>query len=185
MNKSLLRSFEVPIIGLAFLVTLMVVLREHFLGGVVTHHLLAQKDLPGFSNWWGLISIPMLTLISLKAIFWREKRAKSLGIFTEKFTSSVVYSFLGALAFGIFCSLLYEFDFIEMLKYALFLPILLAIFLPVHRLENLLGFAIGMQVSFGGVLPIIIGSVLLGLSFFVYQVIHRGGLYLIGTFRGS
>ena len=38
---------------------------EYLTGEVTTHHLLADENLPGISNWWGLLSIPLLTIITI------------------------------------------------------------------------------------------------------------------------
>ena len=34
--------------------------REHLRGGVLSHHLLANPDLPAVFNWWGLPLVPLL-----------------------------------------------------------------------------------------------------------------------------
>jgi len=34
---------------------------EYFHGGVTSHHILHQKDLPSISNWWSGIFLPILT----------------------------------------------------------------------------------------------------------------------------
>ena len=56
---------------------------DYFHGGVPGHHLLKRKDLPEISNWWGLISIPLVTYISLKKI---EKRIN----FEIGFTNQII-----------------------------------------------------------------------------------------------
>jgi hypothetical protein len=41
---------------------------EHLNGGVKTHHFLARTDLPGFSNWFGLLVLPVLGMaVSFRA----------------------------------------------------------------------------------------------------------------------
>ena len=34
---------------------------NHYHGGVPSHHILAREDLPEFSNWWGMLLLPLLT----------------------------------------------------------------------------------------------------------------------------
>jgi len=41
---------------------------------------------------------------------------------------------------------------------------LLALLLPAHRPESLLGFVLGMSWTFGAVLPLLVGGVIAGLS---------------------
>ena len=68
--------------------------------------------------------------------------------------------FLAALVFGIIASILWELRLEQVLQYYILFPILIAFFKPVHLPEFLLGFTLGMIYSFGGILPIIIGIIL-------------------------
>ncbi len=43
-----------------FVFTSVFIFREYFNGGVVSHNLLAREDLPAISNWWGLLTVPLL-----------------------------------------------------------------------------------------------------------------------------
>jgi len=156
-----------------FLLTLTFILIEHFKGGVITHHLLAREDLPGISNWWGLLTIPILGLISVYFIDKRRNKlikpeAKSINYFDSK----VLRNFLFALLFGGTASLLWEFGQAEILQYYILLPVLIAFFKPVHFTEYLLGFVIGMLYTFGGILPILVGTVLLIICFTVNKLIN-------------
>ncbi len=144
-----------------FILTLALILWEYFNGGVVSHNLLAREDLPAFSNWWGLLTVPLLFWIVISLINRRlENRAKLKSNFQEN-ESAVLRRFLAALAFGILISLLWEFNFQSVLKYLILFPILLAFFIPVYLPEYLMGFVLGMLFTFGGVLPILIGTILL------------------------
>ena len=57
----------------AFLVTLLILLWEYFNGGVVSHNLLAREDLPAFSNFWGLLTVPLLFWISISLSLEKTK----------------------------------------------------------------------------------------------------------------
>lgn len=74
--KSIMNYKGQVILG-AFIITSLFVLWEYSNGGVVTHHLLARPDLPGISNWWGLLTIPLLTWLTLTLIQRRHKSRKS------------------------------------------------------------------------------------------------------------
>ena len=157
----------------AFILVSVFILWEHFNGGVITHHLLAREDLPGISNFWGLLSIPLLTWLTLSLINrQRDKIIKSEPTNLEKYDNKTLKGFLAALSFGIIASLLWEFNFSHILQYFILAPILIAFFKPVHLPEYLLGFVIGMLFTFGGILPIIFGTVLLVLCFLVNLLIR-------------
>jgi len=144
-------------------------------GGVPTHYILHNKDLPGFSNWLGLITIPVLTWI---AITLSQRRIQSNSQDRSK-SHSVSFGFLGSLLLGIGMSLLWEIGFDSILPYLLFLPLLLALFIPVHYPEHFLGLILGMAYTFGGVLPIIFGFIIGILCFLVHKVLRNGILYFI------
>ncbi|CAM1359100.1 hypothetical protein [Tenacibaculum xiamenense] len=162
-----------------FLLTLTFILIEYFKGGVITHHLLAREDLPGISNWWGLLTVPVLGLLSVHFIDKRRnKLIKSEAININYFDSKILRSFLFALLFGSIASLLWEFGQAEILQYYILLPILIAFFKPVHFTEYLLGFVVGMLYTFGGILPILIGTVSLIICFIMHKLINL----IIGLF---
>ena len=155
----------------AFVIVFLLTLREYFTEGVITHHLLAREDLPGFSNWWGLLTIPLLAIIVAALIKHRRRRAAESEIDREKHDKIVFRRLLAALLFGLTVSLLWELNLEFVLPYFILLPLLLAFFIPVYLPEYLFGFVLGMIYSFGGILPIIIGLVLLILSFIIHKIV--------------
>ncbi|WP_158655295.1 hypothetical protein [Flavivirga eckloniae] len=156
----------------AFILTSVFILWEYLNGGVVTHHLLAREDLTGISNWWGLLTIPLLSWLITSLIYRRrDKKIKSKSNIEDS-EIKILKGFLSALVFGIIASLLWEFNLENILQYFILLPIIISFFKPVHLPEYLLGFVIGMLFTFGGILPIIIGTVLLVLSFLVNKLIR-------------
>ncbi|MDH7447050.1 hypothetical protein [Aquimarina sp. 2201CG14-23] len=145
------------------------VLWEYFNGGVTTHHLLAREDLPGISNLWGLLTIPLLSWILISLSSWIHNKNK-----VTYSISKITYGFIGSLIFGILMSLLWEFDLENMLQYAIWLPIPISLLLRVYLPGNLLGFILGLTYTFGGVLPIGIGIVLTISSLLVWTIFRQG-----------
>ncbi len=94
VNNRILRSIS------AFLITLLFVLWEYFNGGVVSHNLLAREDMPAFSNWWGLLTVPLLFWISIYFINRRQDKEIESGSTLEEFQNEVLKRFLAALAFA-------------------------------------------------------------------------------------
>ena len=169
MLKTLLRNKVATAAGFG-LVILALILREYFSGGVITHHLLAEEDLPGISNWWGLLTVTTLALITLWSV---DRRFQKHPETREK---CILRAFFGALLFGIAMGLLWEFSLVDILSKAIWLPLLLAFFFPVYLPEYLLGFVVGMAYTFGGILPIMIGLILVIGAFIIYHLtrwVHR------------
>lgn len=142
---------------------------EHFNGGIITHHLLAKDDMPGISNWWGLVTIPILTLIT---IFLVQNKYKNKD--DKSGLSTVTIGFLRGLGFGVLIAVLWELKLENVLQYVILLPIVIAFFTPVHYIQNLLGFVLGMTFTFGGILPIGIGLFLVIASFLIWFIFRRG-----------
>ena len=175
MNLQSILSHKILAPLTTLFITGIFILWDYFHGGVPTHYLLADENMPGFSNWWGLLTIPCLTWIVITLV---QKRAESA-------KPSVWANFLGALVFGIIIAMLWEFRLEHILQYLILLPVAISFFKAVHFPESLLGFVLGMLYTFGGVLPILIGTVLLLLSLFATKVIREGILLLVAKISGK
>lgn len=152
---------------------------DYFHDGVPTHHILHRKDLPGFSNWWGGVLLPLLTWFLLYRIQKREK----LDEIKLPFPENVIYGFSVALLFGILLSIFFAYGNTEIPGIMVLSLFLLALFYPIYRAECLLGFVIGMTFTFGGVLPTIIGSIFATIAFLIYKLIRPIRLYLMRLSR--
>ena len=161
--------------ALAFgLLPLAQVLWESAHGGVARHHILNREDLPAISNWWAVLSTPVLALLVLSLV----RRRTQHDVSGEQ--KGVVLGFLGGLGFGILLASFWEMHLEAYMPYLLLVPLVLAFFLPTYRPECLLGFVLAMTWTFGGVLPIGIGLILLSAAWIVHQGIRGGVLRLLG-----
>ncbi|HTO14625.1 MAG TPA: hypothetical protein VLZ83_02595 [Edaphocola sp.] len=167
--KSVINNKIKATIGI-FILTSIFILWEYFNGGVVSHNLLARKDLPAISNWWGLLTVPLLFWIAISLVNRRRGNEIKSELKSEEYETKVLKRFLAAFAFGIIISLLWEFNFGNFLQYFILFPILIAFFTPVHLPECLMGFVLGMLFTFGGVLPILIGVILLIICFLMNKL---------------
>jgi hypothetical protein len=147
---------------------------DHFHGGVPSHHLLQNKDLPSFSNWWGGFLLPLLTWFLLYRTQVRIEKESTSSVVPNSF---VAY-FVGALLFGMVLSVFFTLGNQELPFYMLIGLLVLGFFLPVYRAECFLGFAIGMTFTFGGVLPILIGTILVLLCSALYLVLRPMALFV-------
>jgi hypothetical protein len=150
----------------------------YYHGGVPSHHLLHRDDLPSFSNWWGGLLLPLLAWflsyrIQKRIYNGKEKDSKEVNLLTR-----VVYGFVGALLFGIVLSTFFTFGNEEMPFYMMMGLLALALFFPIYRAECFLGFVMGMTFTFGGVLPIIIGSVLAIFGTVLYLLVRPALLFV-------
>ena len=152
---------------------------NHYHGGVPSHHILARKDLPEISNWWGGLLLPLLTWFLLYRI---QKRIGFNDYKTLKI--NVLHGFLAALFFGILLCTSFTLGF-KIESKMLMSVFIIALFFPIYRAEYLLGFVLGMTFTFGAVLPTLIGSVLILISAVLYLFVRRGILYLVEKLVGK
>ena len=117
------------------------------------------------------MTVPILTWV-VHSLINRRYKTESQSNQNLNRNNKTLIRFLSALLFGISVSALWELGLENILQYFILIPILIAVFIPLHFPEILLAFVIGMIYTFGGILPIIIGTVLLTISFFVNKFIQ-------------
>ena len=145
---------------------------DYLHGGVPTHYLLQSEDLPGISNWWGGITLPLVTYLLL---FWIHKNLSNPSEqHSDIHQRTLIVNFISALGFGILLSVFFTIGS-SAPGYMMLGAILLSFFVPLYRPEFLLGFILGMSYTFGANLPILVALVLLLIFLFTYKLI-RGGL---------
>jgi hypothetical protein len=125
---------------------------QHLHGGVPAHHLLADPTLPVLSNWWGLLTLPLLAWFLLGRIERRRKAA-------PRAAHGDTAAFMGALVFGAVLPLLFTAGRHEATGTMAQSVFVIALLYPVHRAACVLGFVIGMTWTFGAVLPMIAAGV--------------------------
>ncbi|SFL24915.1 hypothetical protein [Rhodanobacter glycinis] len=149
--------------SLAFATALVAYESAH--GGVQSHHLLDRPDLPAISNWFGLIVLPLLGWL--------------LGIrLRNHLTSSTRFGLPAGIRAGLACSLLYGTAMatsfvlgISTVTSGLFFGLfLLAVVLPIYRIECIFGFVVGMAFAFGAVLPALVAVVFAAISALLHAI---------------
>lgn len=150
--------------------------------------------MPAISNWWGLVTIPLLAYLTFLLIRRRYTRGGlegfegkglgSLGAPKEqsgiRMDKAVLFGFLGGLVYGALLASFWAFGLEDFMPPMLLLPLALAFFLPTYRAECLLGFVLAMAWTFGGVLPLAIGIILIVGAWIIYEGIRVGLLKLMG-----
>jgi len=156
-------SHRILLIALVLLAESLHLGWEAWHGGIVTHHLMQRADLPGLSNAWGLLILPALAAWAAGRLPRPPMRswlpfALGLGL---------------PLLLGAALSLAFHLQLQALTETLFFSLLLLAVLLPAHRPESLLGFVLGMSWTFGAVLPLLIGGVIAGLSWAVRGAARR------------
>lgn len=159
------------------------VLWDYYNGGIPTHHILASEDFPGISNLWGVLAVPILAWFLISLIQKRIKKNNERVSNTEKDLIKIRNGFIGALIFGITMSIFWEIGLEDILQYLIFLPIIISLFTPVHLPEHFLGFVIGMTYTFGGILPIGFGIIILIMSFITNKVFRTGIIFIVSKIK--
>jgi len=153
---------------------------DYYHGGVPTHHILHRADMPGISNWWGGIVLPLFTWFMLYLIQKRINKNDESG--TENNQVNIVYRFLVALAYGVLLSFFFSIGS-DFPAYMMIGVMLTSFFVPLYKPEYLLGFVLGMTYTFGAILPIGIGTLLVVICIIAYKVVRSGILYIVSKIR--
>lgn len=131
---------------------------EYFQGGIQSHHILNQADLPAISNLWGLL-LPLLAWLLLGPM--SKRLAASADLHAGKkaaFTAATLAA----------CTLTLAICFqsnVPQVSEVIFQGLLLAaIVLPFYRAELFLGVVLGMTFAFGAILPTAVATVLAFIS---------------------
>jgi len=138
---------------------------DYFHGGIPIHYILQDENLPRVSNWWGIITLPALTWVSLYYIGKRENKENNL----DNNYRNVIYRFITALFFGIAISFFFTIGS-NIPGYMVIGLLLMSFFIPLYWIEYLLVFVIAMTYTFGAILPMLFGLVLLLLFGLTYKI---------------
>ena len=162
MKKVLSKKVVLGIVALISVAIWTLLIWGHYHGGVPSHSFMARKDMPSISNWWGGFLLPLLTYFTLNRI--QKRPQSSLQSVLPLFLFGMIYS--ASMAY--FFTVGYE-DLNGNLFIGLFI---LALILPIYRAEFYLGFVIGMTYTFGAVLSMFIGSIIVSLSFMAHRLVY-------------
>ena len=178
MTNNVLLKLRIYFTAITAIAIWSLLLWDYSHGGVPIHHILQRADMPAFSNWWGGLLIPVLTWFLLNQICKRIPITNAEKVSFSAISVSIYIGFFTSLAFGIILSALFSFDVHDIPGYMLLALLPLALFVPIYQAECLLGFILGMIFTFGGVLPILIGSLFVAISFIIFRVFRPSIIYL-------
>lgn len=151
---------------------------DHFHGGIPTHYILHDDNLPGIPNWLGAIVLPFFTWFLLYRIHIRID-LPDIPVVSEsirKVFLRFIAAFLVSVSIAIFFTL--EIDVIDYIMGGIFI---LAFFFPLYKSEYLLGWVLGSTFTFGAIIPIGFGSIFALILFIFYKVAGA----ILRLFRGK
>ncbi len=172
MNKPSFKTIQIAATILVSIFIGMLLIWEKFHGGVVTHHILQRSDLPGISNWWGIVLLPFLCWFSFYRIQKRFLLIDQTANTPTVFIGNSIVGFLGALVFGIVLAVAFSYGYTNFMNYQVDCLLLLLFFVPMYRSEYLLGFVLGMTVALGAILPTAFALIISLLSSISYLYIR-------------
>lgn len=172
MQRQNLLKIKALIVGVVTFLIFGFIFWEHFHGGVTSHHLLHQQDLPSISNWWSGILLPILTWFLLSRIEKRIDRKISQTQQTNKAVSTVFWLFITGLAFGILLSTSFTNEYKPFLDNVLYIIIILSLIIPVYYSEFILGFILGMTYTFGAIIPTVFILIVAVIGLVAYKFIR-------------
>ncbi|MFB9865516.1 hypothetical protein [Rufibacter immobilis] len=141
-------------------------------GGVGSHHLLAQQSLPEISNWWGGLLLPVLTWYLVGRT---EKRLGHQALQVKRWSSLrslVLRLFITGLVLGVLIAVSFSNGYSLFLDNVPYFIVALSLLIPIYYAEFILGFILGMTVTFGVILPTLFILLLAGIGFLIYRFIR-------------
>ncbi|KZN29014.1 hypothetical protein N480_09610 [Pseudoalteromonas luteoviolacea S2607] len=140
---------------------------ESLHGGVVTHHFLARENMPGLSNWWGLVILPSLVWVTAYSLEQRGRHLKSGQARTE-FNKMASFSFLGMLLISLIQSTIFTLGYSTIAVSILMFLVFIALFLPLYRIEAIVGYILGGAYFTGPMIPFVGVVLFVAVSFFAH-----------------
>jgi hypothetical protein len=181
MDKQIPTRTKALITGVVACFIFVFLLWDHFHGGVPSHHILHQKELPAISNWWSGLLLPILTWILLGRIGKRlVKQAVSTRLPGRQYLRTCMIFFIG-LALGGLISISFVNDYKPVLDNVLYAFLIISLIIPIFYSEFILGFVLGMTITFGAILPTAFVLIMALPGFIVYRFIRPLFMKLINA----
>ena len=163
MKDKLNFKTRLSIAGIFTIIAWALIAWDYFHGGVPKHYLLHDDNMPGISNWWGALIIPILTFICLYRIDQR------LSISEGDSKRIVLTRFILAFLFSTVISITFSLGS-DAPTYLMLLTFVIAFFFPFYKSEFLLGYVMGSLYTFGAFIPTAAGLILIGVFFCLFQI---------------
>ncbi|WP_242927594.1 hypothetical protein [Pontibacter vulgaris] len=158
---------------------------EHFHGGVASHHILQQQNLPAISNWWNGLFLPVLTWFLLSRTEKRLGKQSSEVHQPNNLHGKVIKLFVTGLVLGVLIATSFTNGYSLFLDNVPYIILVLSLIIPIYYSEFILGFILGMTYTFGAILPTVFILVLAAIGIITYRFIRPLILKLIMKFTAK
>lgn len=165
MRRQLDKTTKIIITGSCILITIALLLWEYTHDGVIVHYVMRSDTMPGLSNWWGLISIPIVSWLCVSLIRYEEAIEKRTALVQNAARAS------STLILGLLISYFFITNSESLMPvYLTFLLVVLSFFIPLYKTEYLLGYILGTMFTFGTIIPVVAGCILWSLFYLFYKI---------------
>lgn len=172
IETNTLKKFRLTTVFIVSILTFSWLAWTHFHGGVQSHHILDQKDLPAISNWWSAILLPVLTWMLTGRIKKRIDKNSDTANQQPFNKTNVLSRFILGLFFGIMLSISFIHGYKLFLDNVLYVILVFSFAIPIYYSEFILGFILGMTYTFGAILPAAFISLVSAVGFVIYKYIR-------------
>ena len=164
MTKKLNLKSRIIFTVLIFLLIWGHVIWDYFHGGIPTHYLFHDANMPGFPNWLGAIILPFFVWFLLHRIQKRIDKDSP-----KDTTKKIVLRFLAAALVAITIAVCFT-KGIEIPPVILLSILGLGLFFPLYNSEFLLGWVLGSSFTFGAIIPMGFGSLFALICFILFTI---------------
>jgi len=163
MKRRIPLNIRILITGVVTLLVWAHIAWDYFNGGIPTHYILHDENMPGLPNWLGGIILPFFTWIVLSFIRRGE------GEDQQHLWKNVILRGMAGILFSVGIAVFFTLgsSVTDFMMLALFL---VAFFLPLYKPEYLLGYVLGAAFTFGAMIPMIAGPILLVIVMIFYKL---------------
>ncbi len=172
MQQPSFTKTRVLITGISTFFIFSMLLWEHLHGGVPSHHILHQKELPAISNWWGGLLLPFLTWILVGRVDKRINKENIPVQQKEGQNIKIFGLFLLGLLLGTLLAISFIHEYRPFLDNVLYILLLLSLLVPIFYAEFILGFVIGMTYTFGVILPTVFILIVAAVGFLAFKFVR-------------
>jgi hypothetical protein len=160
------------ITGIVTVFVFSLLIWEHFDGGVASHHILQQQNLPAISNWWNGLILPILTWFLIGRTEKRIGKQSLRGQQANKLQSQALRLFTAGLGLGVLIATSFTNGYSALLDNVPYIILVLSLIIPIYYSEFILGFILGMTYTFGAILPALFILILAAIGIFTYRFIR-------------
>ncbi|AKD04075.1 hypothetical protein POKO110462_13490 [Pontibacter korlensis] len=163
---------KVLLTGIVTIFVLSLLIWEHFHGGVASHHILQQQNLPAISNWWNGLILPILTWFLIGRTEKRIGKQSSQVQQTNNLQRQALRLFLTGLGLGVLIATSFTNGYSAFLDNIPYIILVLSLIIPIYYAEFILGFILGMTYTFGAILPTAFILILAAIGILAYRFIR-------------